>query len=113
MANAVLFIGWNRPLAGRENEAWKFVMGEGSETLAKFQKEGFFESTERIGLTPHGGDVNFFVLLYGSRAKLDELRRSDEFERFSMRMRSLVDGYAVVPGVNAEGMAQVAKRNED
>jgi hypothetical protein len=113
MANAVLFIGWNRPYTGRESEAWKFVMGEGSETLATFQKQGFFERTERIGLTPHGGDVNFFYLLFGERAKLDELRRTDEFERFSMRLGSYVEGYAVVPGVNAEGMTKVMKRNED
>src|SRR5258708_45425 len=48
MATAVLFIGWDRPRPGREGEAFKFLMGEGQETLAKFQKQGFFERTERI-----------------------------------------------------------------
>jgi hypothetical protein len=113
MATAVLFIGWNRPIVGRESEAWKFMMGDGQALLGKFQKQGFFEKTERIGLTAHGGSMNFFMLLYGERAKLDELRRTDEFERFSIKMSMMFDGYAVVPGVNAEGMDKVMERNPD
>jgi hypothetical protein len=113
MATAVLFIGWNRPIAGRENEAWKFVMGEGAETLAKFQKDGYFERMERIALTPHGGTTNGMLLLFGERAKLDELRRTDEFERLSVQMMKLLDGYGVVPGLNGEGLDKAMSRNKD
>src|SRR6266496_1296038 len=76
MATAVLFMGWNRPVVGREGDAWKFLMGEGQAMLANFQKQGFFERIERVALTPHGGSVNGFLLLFGERAKLDELRRT-------------------------------------
>lgn len=113
MATAVLFIGWNRPIAGKENEAFKFLMGEGTEGLAKFQKQGFFERTERVLLTPHCGTTNGMVLLFGERAKLDELRRTDEFERFSMQMMGLFDGYGVVPGLNNEGIEKAMTRNRD
>jgi hypothetical protein len=113
MANAVLFMGWNRPIAGREGDAWKFVMGEGIETLAKFQKEGFFERLERIALTPHGGTTNGMLLLFGERAKLDELRRTDEFERLSVQLMNLFDGYGVVPGLNADGLDRAMGRNKD
>ena len=84
MATALLFIGWDRPVAGKEKEAWKYFMEEGDAALTKFQKQGFFERVERVALTPHSGDLNGFVLLFGERAKLDELRRTDEFERFSI-----------------------------
>jgi hypothetical protein len=113
MATALLFIGWNRPVAGKESEAWKFFMEEADAALAQFQKQGYFERIERVALTPHCGTVNGFVLLFGERAKLDELRRTDEFERFSMRLMSLFDGYGVVPGLNNEGLQKAMARTRD
>ena len=113
MATAVLFMGWDRPTAGREQEAWKYLMGEGAETLAKFGKQGFFERMERIALTPHCGSTNGMLLLFGERAKLDELRRSDEFEKLSVRLMMLFDGYGVVPGLNGEGLDRAMARNPD
>jgi len=113
MATAVLFMGWNRPITGRENDAWKFLMGEAQETLGKFQKQGFFERQEQIALTPHCGTTNGMVLLFGERAKLDELRRTDEFERLSIQLMTLFDGYGVVPGLNAEGLARAFGRTKD
>jgi hypothetical protein len=113
MATAVLFIGWNRPVAGRESEAYKFVMGEGQEIFAKFQKQGYCERVERIALTPHCGTTNGMVLLFGERAKLDELRRTDEFERLSLQLMTMFDGYGVVPGLTGEGLDRAVARNKD
>ena len=110
MATACLFVAWNRPLLGREKDAWTYVMGEGMATLDKFKAEGFIESTEVVGLTAHRSDLNFFMLLFGERAKLDEMRRTDAFERFSGRMSSLFDGYGVVPGLNKAGLDLAMKR---
>jgi hypothetical protein len=86
MANAILFISWNQPHLG------------------------VFERMEIIGLTAHGGDMNGAIILSGERAKLDELRRTDEFEAFSMRMASLFDRYSVVPGLNWDGIQAVMAR---
>lgn len=113
MATAALFIGWSRPAAGRENDAWKFLMGEATELIAGFQKRGFFERIDQIALTPHCGDLNGFILLHGERAKLDELRRTDEFERFSVQMMMRFEGYGVIPGLNGEGLAKAFARNKD
>jgi len=113
MATALLFIGWNRPIAGKESEAWKFFMEEGQGALAKFQKQGYFERQEQVALTPHGGTTNGFLLLFGERAKLDELRRTDEFELFSMRLMMLFEGYGVVPGLNGEGLQKAMSRTRD
>jgi hypothetical protein len=113
MATAVLYMGWNRPIAGKENDAWKFLMSEAKETLGKFQKQGFFERLEQIALTPHSGTTNGMLLLFGERAKLDELRRTDEFERLSVQLMMLFDGYGVVPGLNSEGLDKAMSRNKD
>ncbi|MCC6747712.1 MAG: hypothetical protein IT371_08655 [Deltaproteobacteria bacterium] len=113
MATACLLIGWNQPYPDRQDEAYKTVMREGLEKAAMWKKGGWFEGYEAIGLTPHGGTLGGFLLFKGERAKLDELRRTDEFERFSMRLARLFDGYRVVPGVTEEGLRKVAERNPE
>ena len=113
MATAFLFIGWNHPHVGMHKEAYGFVMGEGRELLAKWKKETRVESSEMFALTAHGGDLNGFITVKGERAKLDELRRTDEFERFSMRMSLLFDRYGVVPGVTEEGLTKVMARSPE
>jgi hypothetical protein len=113
MATACLFIGWNRPYPGQNKEAFAYLVKEGSARLEAWKREGFFESSEMFGLTAHGGDLNGFVILKGERAKLDELRRTDAFEKFSMTMGSMFDRYGVVPGVTEEGMKKVMERNPD
>jgi hypothetical protein len=113
MATACLLIGWKRPFPGREREAYALLMGVANEQIEHWRREGWFESYERVGLTPHGGALNGFALLKGERAKLDELRRTDAFERVSMRLALLFDGYAVVPGVIGDGLEKVHERNAD
>jgi hypothetical protein len=113
MATACLFIGWDRPHPGKESEAFRWLMTEGMAALDAFKTKGFYESREQIGLTAHGGDLNGFLLLFGERAKLDELRRTDDFERFSMRMAMFFGRYGVVPGVNSAGIQKVLDRNPD
>jgi hypothetical protein len=109
MANAVLFIGWNRPHIGQEEKAYGFLTTEGMAFLDGLQGK-YFERREVIGLTAHGGDLNGCIILFGERAKLDELRRTDEFEAFAMRLGGLFDRLGVVPGVNWDGIQQVMQR---
>jgi hypothetical protein len=113
MATACLFIGWGRPVPGREKDAFGFLMGEVRPFVRKLQSEGWFESHDFVGITPHGGDLSGFILLKGERAKLDELRRTDEFERISMNLNLRFFGYGVVPGVTGEGIDKVVERNPD
>jgi hypothetical protein len=65
---------------------------------------------ELLALTAHGGDLNGCIVLFGDRAKLDELRRTDEFEAFAMKMGGMFDRFGVIPGVNWEGIQAVMKR---
>jgi hypothetical protein len=112
MATAVLFIGWDRPLPGVDpRKAYGQLMTEGVPYLQKLEGKAF-ERMETIGLTAHGGDVNGFILLFGDRAKLDELRRTDAFEGLVMKLDEQFGGLAVVPGVNWEGIKAVMDRAE-
>jgi hypothetical protein len=111
MATAVLFIGWNRPYPGQEDKAYGFLTTEGANYL-RSQEGKAFERMEMIALTPHGGDMNGCVILFGERAKLDELRRTDGFEAFVMDLGSHFDRLGVVPGLNWEGIQAVMKRRK-
>ena len=109
MATAILFIGWNRPHVGMEDKAYGWLATEALPHLRKNEGKAY-ERTEVLGLTAHGGDLNGAVILFGERAKLDELRRTDEFEAFIMKMSGLFDRVGVIPGVNWEGIQNVMKR---
>jgi hypothetical protein len=114
MANekAVLFIGSNRPHVGREQEAMSLWMETGSWLDAQ-QKAGWFSRWDAFWLTAHGGDMNGAFICYGDRAKLDEWRRTDEFEAWVFRASMLLDNLGIVPGVNfsagKETMARMKK----
>lgn len=114
MANdkAVLFIGSDRPHLGREQEAMRFWL----ETGAFFDnavKQGFCSRWDGFWLTAHGGDLNGAYVCYGDRAKLDEWRRTDEFEAWVFRAGQCIAGLGVIPGVNyaaaKETMDRMAK----
>jgi hypothetical protein len=113
MATACLFIGYDRPIPGCEAEAFGLLEREALPELERAKKDGFCERIEVVGLTPHCGSLNGFFMLFGERAKLDELRRTDGFERLSMRLARLFSGYGVVPGVTLEGLKMVMQRNPE
>jgi hypothetical protein len=101
MANekAVLFIGSNRPIPGKENEAMKLWM-ETAAWLDQQQKQGWFMRWDGAWLTPHGGDLNSLFVCWGERAKLDEWRRTDAFEAWVFRAMSCMENLGVIPGVS-------------
>ena len=96
---AVLFIGSDRPHLGKEQEAMSFWMETGP-WLDQQIKAGFITRWDAFWLTAHGGDLNGAFVCYGDRAKLDEWRRTDEFESFVFRAGKCVAGLGVIPGVN-------------
>jgi hypothetical protein len=109
MSDAILFIAWDRPHLGQDEKAMGYLMSEGLAYLEKL-KGSYFERFEMIGLTAHGSDLNFALILHGTRAKLDELRRTDEFEAFSFKLSSLFARLRVVPGLSSEGLRKVMAR---
>jgi hypothetical protein len=113
MSTACLFIAWNHPYPKMHKEAFGFLTSQGLEMVAKWKKEGWFKEYELIGITPHCGQINGFMLFKGERPKLDELRRTDDFEKFAMQMASMFEGFGVVPGVTEAGIRKVMERNPD
>jgi hypothetical protein len=113
MANekAVLFIGSNLPLPGREQEAMK-LWSETGAWLDAQSKKGFFDRWDGFWLTAHGGDLNGAYVCYGDRAKMDEWRRTDEFEAWVFKASSCIGGLGVVPGVNYSAAQETMARRQ-
>ena len=109
MADRVLFIGWNRPVVGREQQAmqlWQKVM----EYYGKLQADGRIESFEPVILTAHGGDLNGFVMLKGDAEKLAEISREDTFIDLTIEAGYSLEGFGVVAGYIGEGLTDVISR---
>ena len=109
MANAVIFLGWNRPSVGREQQAMQ-VFQKSLEFYTKLQTEGRIESFEPVILSSHGGDLNGFILLRGDAEKLSEIRRDETFVDIVIEAEYCVDGFGHVDGYIGEGLDDVITR---
>ena len=103
MADRVLFIGWNRPVVGREQQAMKLFQ-KAMEYYSKLKTSGKIESFEPIILTHHGGDLNGFILLKGDAKKLAAVREEATFIENSIEAGYCLDGFGIVSGYVGEGM---------
>jgi hypothetical protein len=105
MADAGLFIGWGAPITGREAKGLE-VLSEALAYYGRLQQEGAIESFETALLEPHGGDLQGFIILRGSEARLAELRVDDEFVRLSTRASLVVEGVGVIGASLGDGLEQ-------
>jgi hypothetical protein len=105
MAEAGLFIGWGQVVRGREEQALE-RFNESIQFYGRLQQEGRIESFDVALLTPHGGDLDGFVLIRGSADQLDALRRDDEWMRLTQQVDLIVDNLGVVDAVVDEGLAE-------
>ena len=109
MADRVLFIGWNRPVAGREQQALE-LWGTTMEYYTKLQSNGRIESFEPVILAAHGGDLNGFVMLKGDAEKLSEIRREDAFIDFTIKAGYCLEGFGVVFGFVGKALTDAFDR---
>ncbi|MCC7385769.1 MAG: hypothetical protein IT384_28225 [Deltaproteobacteria bacterium] len=103
MADSVVFVGWNRPKAGREKHANE-LFNSFLNYLGKQQQAGVVESFEPVLLNPHGGDMNGFVLVRGSRDKLNQLTGTDEWYNIITDCNVAVDNFGQVMGWTGTGV---------
>jgi len=109
MADRVLFMGWNRPVVGREKQANQLFQ-KSMQFNAKMQADGRIESFEAVILSHHGGDLNGFIMLKGSAQKLAEIREDGAFMDLIVEAAYCLEGFGVVSGYVGEGLANVLSR---
>ena len=101
MGDSVIFMGWNRPVPGREALNAEHFQ-ESMQYLGRLQAEGMIESFQTVLLNPHGGDLNGFVLIRGEASKLQDLSATEEWLANTTRSGVLLEGFGVVGGVTGD-----------
>ena len=104
MAGEALFVGWGNAVRGREAASLK-VFQEAAEYYGRQQQEGNIDSFEPVFLLPHGGDLAGFFLIKGDPAKMDAMRRTDEWMRLNARAGQIVEGLGIVDALTGEALA--------
>ena len=113
MADYGLFIGWGALVRGRELKGLE-VFNEAIQFWADHVKKGNVESFEPVLMTPHGGDLAGFLLIKGDAAKLDQIKRSDEYLALNTRAGQVVDNLGFVDclmGAKLQGQLAEFKTN--
>jgi len=105
MAGEALFIGWGQVVRGREKQALQ-VFQESMEYYGKLQQDGQIDSFDVLLLSPHGGDLDGFVILRSDRQRLAAVRFSAEFERLLARASAIIDSLGVVPAYGGDALAE-------
>jgi hypothetical protein len=111
MAEAGLFIGWGAVISGREKEAldaFRDVQG----FWERMQQDGRIESFETVLLEPHGGDLEGFILVRGTREQVDAVRIDEEFQRRVVSGGMVLNRLGVVSATLGEGLQQAASLYE-
>jgi hypothetical protein len=109
MADHVLFIGWNRSIVGREQQAVQLFQ-KTMEFYGKLQAEGRIESFEPVLLSAHGGDLNGFFLLKGEAKKLAEVRGDETFLDLTIEAEYCLEGFGIISGFIGEALTDVFSR---
>ena len=102
MADRVIFMGWNRPVVSREQQAFQLFQ-KSMEFWAKLQADGRIESFEPVILSAHGGDLNGFIIIKGDANKLSEILEDDNFRDMVTEAGYCLEGFGVVRGFIGEG----------
>ena len=109
MADRVIFMGWNRPVAGREKQAMQLFQ-KSLEFWNRLQKEGKIESFEPVQLAFHGGDLNGFLLIKCSAQKIMEIQGDSEFIDMVVEAGYCLEGYGHIVGYVGEGLTGIFSR---
>ena len=101
----LIFMGWDRAIPGREPLAGQLFQ-EVLQFLAGQQQAGKIDSFEPVLLSPHGGDLNGFILIRGDSANLDALQATPEWQQYVTRGGLLLEGSGQVRGATGDLVMQ-------
>ncbi len=112
MSEAALCTVWGLPVPGREKHALD-VYAEALQYWGRLQQEGNIERVDVVVLGPTGGDLTGMILARGTKAQLDAVRHSDEYERLLNRVQLVAQHVRAVDAYVDEGLARIMGQYTD
>ena len=104
MADRVLFIGWGKVPAGREERALE-SFNDAVGLYGRFQEERRIERFDVTLLDPHAGLAGF-IQIHGTSQQLAAIRDDADFRRAMTVASLVVDDLLVIDGFTGEGVAR-------
>lgn len=104
MSEAVMYICWGSPIAGREEHAVE-VFGESVAYWGELQADGQIERFDVALLEPHG-DLNGFAILHGSHEQFAALVTDQRWIRTMLDAGLVVEDLSMVEGVSGEALGR-------
>ena len=111
MAERVLFIGWTRPIPGREERGLE-VFNDAMGLYGRLQQEGRIESFDATLLDPNGG-LDGYIQLHGSAEQLSAIQEDDEYRRVLVDATLIVEGLRVSLGFTNAAVARELARYQE
>ncbi|GAB3218464.1 hypothetical protein [Mycolicibacterium hippocampi] len=105
MAEAGLWVAWGVPTSGRERAALALLI-ETEGYLSGLRDQGRIEGFDRVLLKPQSIELGGFILIQGSVAQIDALRRDPDFEVWLNRVQLVADQVGVVDAWVGDGIAE-------
>ena len=96
MSDFGMFVEWGEPIAGREHQGIA-VFKEALDYVERQEQEGTLEDHEVVILSPHGNNMQGFILMRGDPEKLQGLVASPEWMRLMTRAGFIAHDLGVVP----------------
>jgi hypothetical protein len=108
MSSNAVFVGWNRPIPGRERMSVEHFAAF-VEYLTGLQLKGIIKSFEPVFLNPHGGDLNGFFLIRGDSNQLDALMSTQEWTAHITRAAIHFDRCGVIRALTGDPLKERMK----
>lgn len=106
MADAGFWIAWGIPARGREVQALDLLKETTSEYLEQLRQDGRIERFDSAILRPQSIELGGFILIQGSQAQIDTLRRDADFEQWVTRVQLVADRVGMVDAWVNDGLAE-------
>jgi hypothetical protein len=108
MADRVLFMGWENPVRGAEEQAVE-AFSEALGLLGRMQQEGRIDSFDVVLLSPNAG-LGGYITVRGTADQIVALRNDEEFIANTIAAQLCVEGIRHVDGFTNEAVATQMER---
>ncbi|MGP4055018.1 hypothetical protein ACTWP6_09405 [Mycobacterium sp. 4D054] len=105
MAEAGLWVAWGVPTRGREHQALDLLV-ETEGYLSGLRDRDRIEGFDRVVLKPQSIELGGFILIRGTKAQIDDLRRDHDFELWLTRVQLVADQVGVADAWLGDGIAE-------